>query len=295
MTEKMEKIPGKKRSTAKRIRQKRKTFDLPGIWYSWVFAAHELTDLFILPEPVQIFVIRGKITLHVDNRNNQTVICNEMLVLTGATYFRIESIEPAHVVICKVPVNVMFSSKLVEELTSINVPESMDSSKVKIHGTIRKFLLLLVHCLNGVPISKYWCDLKRQELFMLLFAYYDKIVLAGFFNQQMAQDTAFKMFVFNNYRKAKNIRELVALSDYSVSGFIKKFQRNFNESPYHWMQKQKAKLILTDINEGEKSLKTIAKEHNFSSYQHFSIFCRKNFDMLSTSILGKKFIGKYAL
>lgn len=274
--------------------QQQKTFDQSRIWYSWVFSAHELTDGFILPEPVQIFVIQGNITLYIDDLSSQTVNSNEMLVLTSATHFRIESGGEAHVIICRIPVDVMFSDrKLVSELLSINVPKNTESNGIKIHKTIRKFLLLLICYLNDGLISEYLYDIKRQELFALLFAYYDKTVLACFFNKLISQDSTFKMFVFNNYRKAKNIKELAALSNYSTSGFIKKFQRNFNESPYHWMQKQKAKLILADISRGGKSLQMIAGEYNFSSYQHFSMFCHKNFNMPPTHILCKKLIRKY--
>ncbi|MDR1372796.1 MAG: helix-turn-helix domain-containing protein [Dysgonamonadaceae bacterium] len=86
--------------------------------------------------------------------------------------------------------------------------------------------------------------------------------------------------------------ELASLSNSSQSGFIKKFRSTFDESPYRWMQKQKAKLILNDMNKGQKSLQEIAIEYNFSSYQHFAKFCHRFFKMSPTAICGKSHYKK---
>ncbi|MDR2868431.1 MAG: helix-turn-helix domain-containing protein [Bacteroidales bacterium] len=56
---------------------------------------------------------------------------------------------------------------------------------------------------------------------------------------------------------------------------MKKFNNNFGESPYQWIQKQKAKQIYIDIINKKKSLKEITSDYNFSSYQHFVKFCKE--------------------
>jgi AraC-like DNA-binding protein len=53
------------------------------------------------------------------------------------------------------------------------------------------------------------------------------------------------------------------------------------------MQKQKAKQILIEINKGMKSLQEIANEFKFSSYQHFSGFCKAQLGAPPTAISGK--------
>jgi AraC-like DNA-binding protein len=88
----------------------------------------------------------------------------------------------------------------------------------------------------------------------------------------------------NNYLNINNIQELAELANYSTSGFIKKFQRCFNEAPYGWIQKQKAKQIAIDIKQGAKSLQEIAGDYKFSSYQHFSSFCKKQFGFPPTEL-----------
>jgi AraC-like DNA-binding protein len=108
--------------------------------------------------------------------------------------------------------------------------------------------------------------------------------LAQFLHFIVSENVQFKEFVINNYRNVKNVQELAALANYSTSGFIKKFQKCFNDSPYGWMQKQRAKQILIEIKQGVKSLQEIAVEYKFSSYQHFSNFCKKQLGFPPTKI-----------
>lgn len=91
----------------------------------------------------------------------------------------------------------------------------------------------------------------------------------------------------DNYLKVNNVQELAAMANYSTSGFIKKFQKYFDDSPYHWIQKQKAKQIYMEISRKVKSLQEIATEYNFSSYQHFASFCKIHFGLPPTEISDK--------
>jgi AraC-like DNA-binding protein len=116
--------------------------------------------------------------------------------------------------------------------------------------------------------------MKRNELFLLFFVYYTKEELTHFLSKLSSKDFQFKRFVMGNYLSIKNVGELAEKANYSISGFIKKFHSNFGESPYQWIQKQKAKQIYVDINDRKKTLKEIASDYNFSSYQHFAKFCK---------------------
>jgi AraC-like DNA-binding protein len=158
-------------------------------------------------------------------------------------------------------------------------------AKLSINKSIMSYLNLLQIYIKDEIDSSYFLDLKRQELFTLLFIYYSKMELAQFLCFIVSENIQFKEFVMNNYRNVKNVQELAALANYSTSGFIKKFQRSFNDSPYGWMQKQRAKQILVEIKQGAKSLQEIAVEYRFSSYQHFSNFCKKQLGFPPTKII----------
>jgi AraC-like DNA-binding protein len=164
--------------------------------------------------------------------------------------------------------------------------------KLPIKKNIVRYLTLLSNCLRDGLDSICFFELKRRELFLLLSAYYTKRELSGFMQSLLSRNLQFKKFVLNNYLAANNVRELAALANYSTSGFIKKFQKYFDESPYKWMQKQKAKRILIEINEGVKSLQEIANEYKFSSYQHFAVFCKNLLGLPPSEIYKKNVLKK---
>jgi AraC-like DNA-binding protein len=213
-----------------------------------------------------------------------------MFLLPDLTHCKIESFEQSHIMVCSLSVEFLLSKKkLLERLTVENADQKKIMKKLPVSETILQFLLLLRQCMKDGLHSNYFFDLKRTELNMLLFVYYGEGELTLFLQSVLSKDTQFRQFVVNNYLLVRNVQELAALANYSTSGFIKKFQKIFDESPYKWMQKQKAAKILIEMNRGIKSLQEIANEYKFSSYQHFSGFCKLMFGFPPTKIYRKSF------
>jgi AraC-like DNA-binding protein len=241
-----------------------------------------------LPEPVIFFLIEGSVRLTVNYRNVSTINQHEMFLLPDAAHCKMEALEQSHIMLCSLSVEFLLSGKILsEELPLEDTGQQEIIKKLPIPETILQFLLLLRKCIKEGLDSYYFFDLKRNELNLLLFAYYEEKELTQFLQSVLSKDTQFKRFVLNNYLLVKNVQELAALANYSTSGFIKKFQKIFDESPYKWMQKQKAAKILVEINRGVKSLQEIANEYKFSSYQHFSGFCKATFGIPPTEIYRK--------
>lgn len=84
----------------------------------------------------------------------------------------------------------------------------------------------------------------------------------------------FRVFVCNNYDKAQGVAELAALAGMSLSVFKRRFAEHFNDSVYHWMMRQKALKIFTDIRDGEDSTKVLMNKYGFRHYTQFSRFCK---------------------
>ncbi len=97
-------------------------------------------------------------------------------------------------------------------------------------------------------------------------------------------DERFRQTVFDCWNEVKTVAELATRTNYSTSGFIKRFKRIFGESPYRWMSHRKAAAILADITEGNTPLKEVAARYNFSSYQHFADFCKTQYGVPPTRI-----------
>jgi AraC-like DNA-binding protein len=255
------------------------------IWNIYHFQENNLTESEKILNPVFLFVLSGNITLHIYGLEDIKLTDNEMIMLPDGWMYKIETITQSDLMTCQFPVELLYSEqKLLNELLVFN-PEIQNNYKIlPIKKTILRFLLLLSQCIKDGMVSDYFYELKRNELILLLFVYYKREDLAQFLRGILSNDFQFKKFVMNNYLTAKNVQGLASLANYSTSGFIKKFQKTFSESPYKWMQKQKARLILMDINRGKKSLQGIADDFGFSSYQHFSSFCRKYFNQPPTEI-----------
>ena len=262
--------------------------EIQNIWESISLAKKACWVTEKLPEPVIFFLIEGTIQLTINDTDIYTINRNEMFLLPDANPCQIEALEQSSIMVCSLSVEFLLSEeKLLEELTVEDTNQKRIIRRLPISETIMQFLLLLHKCMREGLDSYYFLDLKRNELNLLLFVYYNKGELAQFLENVLSKDTRFKRFVLNNYLTVKNVQELAKLANMSTSGFIKKFQKIFDESPYKWMQKQKAGKILIEINKGVKSLQEIANEYKFSSYQHFSGFCKAAFGFPPTEIFGK--------
>ena len=262
--------------------------EIQNIWESISLAKKACWVTEKLSEPAIFFLIEGNIQVTVNETDIYTINLYEMFLLPNADSCKIEALKRSSIMVCSLSIEFLLSErKSLEELIFENPDSHKKIQKLPISETILQFLLLLHKCMKEGLVSYYFFDLKRNELNLLLFAYYNKEKLAQFLESVLSKDIQFKQFVLDNCLVVKNVQELAALANYSTSGFIKKFQKVFDESPYKWMQKQKAAKILIEINRGVKPLQEIANEYKFSSYQHFSSFCKTVFGSSPIAIYGK--------
>lgn len=142
-------------------------------------------------------------------------------------------------------------------------------------------------CKNGI-YCRHYAETKVGELLFLLRAYYDKEDLFNFFQPLLSSDLAFSQFIMSNYSKAKNVTELAEITNYSLSGFQKRFKKIFGISAHSWMRKEKLKLIYDDISHSSASLKDLSIKHDFSTPSHFNDYCKANLGFTPGYIRKKK-------
>lgn len=116
--------------------------------------------------------------------------------------------------------------------------------------------------------------MKATELFMMIKVLYTPTEHAYFFQSMIQPQDNFRVFVCNNYDKAQGVAELASLAGMSLSVFKRRFAEHFNDSVYHWMMRQKALQIFTDIRDGEDSTKVLMNKYGFRHYTQFSRFCK---------------------
>ena len=267
------------------------TIEYQRIWESLIFPKGYRFERPQSSDPVIVFIISGGICIKINNNDEYLASFHEMFLVQIDSSYEITMLEQTHLIICYAPLEVWYTEqKGIENLLLEDRNEKCSTHfyKLQLKGAIIRFLSLLeTYFKEGIYDSSFY-ELKRQEFIFLLFYLYQDEELAQFLLCILSKDIQFMKIIVSSYLNAKNVQELAKLVNYSTSGFIKKFQKCFNDPPYKWMQKQKAKQIMTEISKGTKSLQEIANEYKFSSYQHFSVFCKAQLGAPPTVILRKK-------
>jgi AraC-like DNA-binding protein len=146
-----------------------------------------------------------------------------------------------------------------------------------INKRIQDFLLLLTRILKDGLKCSYLFELKLKEVLYYLRAYYPKEELILFFAPIASNDATFSELIYEHANHVKTVHELAKITNYSLSGFKKRFQKNFGISAHEWITKQKAKKIYHEINCSRKTFTDISIEYNFSSPSHLDNFCKRVF------------------
>ena len=135
---------------------------------------------------------------------------------------------------------------------------------------------LMDACDDGVKCRVYY-KAKITELFILLRTYYTSEQLCLFFFPILNPACAFSGYVRMHWLEYGNVSKLAKAMNMTLQQFNKKFNGVFGQTPYKWMQQEKARLIYSEICQSDKPLKEIAWDYNFSAYTHFSRFCKEAF------------------
>ena len=145
--------------------------------------------------------------------------------------------------------------------------------RLSMHPTIERLLCDLFAVPELSECARYH-KMKATELFKMITVLYTPTEQAYFFQSMIQPQDNFRVFVCNNYDKAQGVAELAALAGMSLSVFKRRFAEHFNDSVYHWMMRQKALKIFTDIRDGEDSTKVLMNKYGFRHYTQFSRFCK---------------------
>lgn len=144
---------------------------------------------------------------------------------------------------------------------------------LSIHPAIEQLLASIFTVPQLVECCRYR-RMRATELFMMIKVLYTPTEHAYFFQSMIQPRDNFRVFVCNNYDKAQGVTELAALAGMSLSVFKRRFAEHFNDSVYHWMMRQKAMKIYSDIRDGEDSTRALMEKYGFRHYTQFSRFCK---------------------
>lgn len=227
-----------------------------------------------------VFLIEGRFNLSYGKLVRQQITAGNIMLFPPGSHVVVEVVDEVHFIICRVRdvmqlCECMSLERLYKE--AISAPEGFHM--LQINERINKYIDLFVECVDDGLRCSYYFATKMKELFFMLRAYYTKEQLAGFFSPMLGKDARFMNLMYRSYRSAKSVQELAAISNYSLSGFKKQFQRVFGTSASEWMSTQKATRVFQDLNNSSLSIKELAERHGFSSVSAFSTFCQQKFGM----------------
>ena len=227
-------------------------------------------------DAIMVFVIEGEVVVGIEDREIYTIHSGEMFLLPTKRNYFVEvrgedSSAISSIFELKNCLNEYFP---IRELLPYYKPEP-DLVILKIKPRLKQYLLLLDGYLSDDHLSKELIDIKQQEFACHLFIYYSPEEVASLLSPFLDKDLNFREFVLRNFKDAKSVVELAKIANYSTSGFIKRFKRTFNCSPQNWMVAQRASIILKELSIG-KTIKEVAMDNGFSSYEHFCRFCKRH-------------------
>lgn len=227
-----------------------------------------------------IFVLEGKCDIICDIYPPVTVNEKEFIFLPSGCHFQASSPKNSSIIVLRLdPLQRLYGSYSAEELYSeaqqLTLPE--EAGKLEINKTLWHYLTSLTAYLeNGIKYPTLY-EIKIKELLLILDGYYDKKNLCYLFKPVLNNDYHFANFIFSNWDKVKNAKELAELAAYTEPAFNKKFKKVFGTTPYKWMNERKSTKIFYEITNTDKPLKLIAEEYDFNSQQQFNDYCIRNF------------------
>lgn len=222
-----------------------------------------------------LFVLSGEMRVEDGADMLKTLSAHKCICLPRGSAFVLTAVSDAHLVILSMMHRIEFCESDIfdREMPHDTVVQVDAAPTLNVHTAIERMLKdifsvqILTDCLR-------YHRMKTAELFMMIKVLYTSAEHAYFFQSMIQPQDNFRVFVCNNYDKAESVSELAALAGMSLSVFKRRFSEHFDDSVYHWMMRQKALKIFSDIRDGEDNTKAMMAKYGFKYYTQFSRFCK---------------------
>lgn len=222
-----------------------------------------------------LFVLSGALTIEHEGEAPRMVGSKQCACLARGERYVAQAHDDAQVVVLSLIHRIEFCEQDIfnREMPYDTVIPNESVPMLSMHPTIERLLSDLFSVQELCDCIRFH-KMKATELFMMIKVLYTPTEHAYFFQSLIQPRDNFRVFVCNNYDKAQGVAELATLAGMSLSVFKRRFAEHFNDSVYHWMMRQKALQIFTDIRDGEDSTKALMNKYGFRHYTQFSRFCK---------------------
>lgn len=224
------------------------------------------------------FFLEGSVKVRYNEFTDTVFSAGEMIFIPKSADYRGEAVSKCSFIVHAYDAPVKLCDRVgLNSIISYAEHLKYEFAGLPIHDILHNYLLLLKSYLTEGINCKHMDEIKQKELFLILRSFYKKEKLAQLFYPMLGKSLDFRSMVMTHYTEAKTASELAGFCHYSEGHFNELFVAEFGETPYKWMQKQKAKHIIGYLAQPEISLKEISDEFNFTSQNHFNKYCKTQF------------------
>lgn len=239
-----------------------------------------------------IFITKGILNLRFTNKEIHKYTEGSLFFIPANQSLSVSAISDSVLVVFRIQKKIQLCANYpLESLRaqmSQNKCSDYEVNSLQFNNILKAYLEQLDSCLCEGIKCKYYCNLKLDELFVLLRVFYSKEQLVILFSSLLSPDISFSDYVIQNHAKHHTLNELAQSMNYSTSGFEKKFKKIFGVSGYKWMKEQKAHRVFNAICSESKNFKEIALDLGFSSESYFYDFCKTQIGLTPSEIRKKK-------
>jgi AraC-like DNA-binding protein len=136
---------------------------------------------------------------------------------------------------------------------------------------------------DGVRCKKYF-EMEVEELFLMIRLYYCREDIYRFLHFIITGNMLFSEYVRLRWKNYHTVSELAWSMHLTPKYFTRKFKLYFGQLPHQWMANNRAQIIFGELTTTNKSLKQIATENGFRTFQHLAAFTKKMFGKTPTEI-----------
>ena len=229
-------------------------------------------------ESLIIFVLEGEVKVSADGHNDVLHRAGYISLQPRNSSSYIQVQQPCTFISFHSPHDITLCDRFSVQSLPRYIPEGFhyQFTLLPIRQRLAEYATGLRHCLEDGLGCVHFLEMKMQELFILLRAYYNREELATFFYPLIGKNRDFQDFVYEHYRQVDSLNEFAALANTSVDTFKRRFKETFGESAHKWITGRKAEHVYRDIALGILSFADIAEKYRFSSVSYLTTFCKQH-------------------
>lgn len=231
----------------------------------------------ILPVPLMIFVISGKITLY-HQKNVETVVnAGEMVtaVFSGESY--VAAMEDTVCMRLYIQGNGLdFCHRIVNSDLLLKQGD-LTKKQGKVLPMIPEVQAIMRQMTGYITDGLMCCEvhaMKQHELAAVLQAYYRPSDLLPFIAPIYDPNARFYNDVMRLANDYLPVKEMASQLSMSYPTFIRRFRKVFKETPLEWQSKHRMKQLTNMLRNTARTEQEIADELKFSTVQNMRVFCK---------------------